>query len=144
MFSNVLFLNNEIFRSLLISKTSGIFKLKISFQLNFVVQRTDIQFSLSSHTFGFRCISTWMIFHVLQTSFTFKHTLCFYLRCVCHTQFKAIFLIWLYFSFKRSIYFIDIYVAKYLVCIYCFTICFLFGPFFFLFSFEYKIFLFFY
>ena len=61
--------------------------LKISFQLNFVMQRTDIQFSLSSHTFGFRCISTWMIFHVLQTSFTFKHTLSFYLRCVCHTQF---------------------------------------------------------
>ena len=118
MFSNFLFLNNEIFRSLLISKTSGIFKLKISFQLNFVVKRTDIQFSLSSHTFRFRCISTWMIFHVLQTSFIFKHTLCFYLRCVCHTQFKAIFLIWLYFSFKRSIYFIDIYVAKYVFGLY--------------------------
>lgn len=92
--------------------------LKISFQVNFVMQRTDIQFSLSSHTFGFRCISTWMIFHVLQTSFTFKHTLSFYLRCVCHTQFKAIFLIWLYFSFKWSIYFIDIYVAKYVFGLY--------------------------
>ena len=89
--------------------------LKISFQLNFVMQRTDIQFSLSSHTFGFRCSSTWMIFHVLQTSFTLRHTLSFYLRCECHTQFKAIFLDQLYFSFKWSIYFIDIYVAKYVM-----------------------------
>ena len=114
--------------------------LKISFQVNFVMQRTDIQFSLSSHTFGFRCISTWMIFHVLQTSFTFKHTLSFYLRCVCHTQFKAIFLIWLYFSFKWSIYFIDIYVAKYVFGLYI-VLPFVFCLVHFLFSFEYKIFL---